>query len=78
MIRSGLSIILPETKHNIIIKRAGGGGGGGGGVFIKILLKLILWLFLIEGSDIYQLVLVPWKNIVPSLNYRRSKVSAYV
>ena len=75
MIRSGLSIILPETKHNIIIKRAGGGGGG---VFIKILLKLILWLFLIEGSDIYQLVLVPWKNIVPSLNYRRSKVSAYV
>ena len=31
----------------------------------------------IEGSDIYQLVLLPWKNIVPSQNYRRSKV-AYV
>ena len=32
----------------------------------------------IEGSDIYQLLLVPWKNIVPSRNYRWSKVSAYV
>ena len=51
---------------------------GAGGVFIKILSKLILQLFLIEGSDIYQLLLVPWKNIVPSRNYRWSKVSAYV
>ena len=55
-----------------------GPGGGGGGVFIKILSKLTLQLFLVEGSDIYQLLLVPWKNTVLSRNYRRSKVSAYV
>ena len=30
----------------------------------------------IEGSDIYQLLLIPRKNIVPSQNYRRSKVTA--
>ena len=41
------------------------------GVFIKILLKLIIWLFLIEGSDIYQLFLVPWKKFeLHSQNYR--------
>ena len=39
---------------------------------MKFLSKLILKLFLIEGSDIYQLLLVPWKNIVPSRSYRRS------
>ena len=49
----------------------------GAGVFIKILSKLTLELFLIEMSDIYQMLLVPWKNIVPSRNYCRSKVSAY-
>ena len=51
---------------------------GLGGVFIKILSKLTLELFLIEGSDIFQMLLVPWKNIVPNRNYCRSKVSAYV
>ena len=69
------------TTQRLQIKKAGfylRGPGGGGGVFIKILSKLTLYLFLVEGSDIYQLLLVPWKNIVPSRNYRRSKVSAYV
>ena len=32
----------------------------------------------VEGSDIYQLLLIPWKKFVPSRNYRLSKVSAYV
>ena len=31
-------------------------------------------LFLIEENDIYQILLVPWKNIVPSRSYRWSKV----
>ena len=42
----------------------GGGGGGGGGVSNR-------------GEDIYQLLLVPLKNIVPSRSYRWSKISAY-
>ena len=51
---------------------------GQGGVFLKFLSKLILWVFLIEGSNIYLLLLVLRKNIVPSRSYRRSKVSAHV
>ena len=33
--------------------------GGGGGVFMKIFIKWTFWLFLIEGTDIYQMLFVP-------------------
>ena len=51
---------------------------GQGGVFLKFRSKLILWVFLIEGSNTYLLLLVLRKNIVPSQSYCRSKVSAHV
>ena len=69
---------FPKNIITSLLILKGAGGGGGGGVFIKIMSKSTLWLFLIEGSDIYQLLLIPWKNIVPSRNDRRSKVSACV
>ena len=84
-LRRSLNLDLRTTyapSLNPDLRRPGGGGGGRGGggrgVSIKIISKSTLWLFLIEGSDIYQLLLIPWKNIVPSRNYRRSKVSACV
>ena len=40
--------------------------------------KLILWCFLKEGNDIYQLLFTSLKNIDPSRSYRKLKVSAYV
>ena len=39
---------------------------------------IVVSAFLIEGSDIYQLLLVPRINILPSWSYRQSKVSVYV
>ena len=30
-----------------------------------------------RGGNMYQMLLVRWKNIVPSRNFCRSKVSAY-
>ena len=50
----------------------------GAGVFMNFFRKWTFWLFLIEGNDIFQMLFVPWKNIVPSRSYRWSKVSAYV
>ena len=66
--------MFSESNYDIKINEVKGAGG----VFIKILSKLTLELFLIEGSDIYQMLLIPWKNIVPSRNYCWPKVSAYV
>ena len=40
--------------------------------------KLILWCFLKEGNEIYQLLFTASKNIDPSQSYPWSKVSAYV
>ena len=47
---------------------------GQGGLFSKSTFQL----FLIEGSDIYLLLLIPWKNINLSRSYCWSKVSAVV
>ena len=40
--------------------------------------KLILWCFLKERNEIYQLLFTSSKNIYHSQSYRWSKVSAYV
>ena len=54
-------------RYNNVLCTCGGGitgwwdidlllrGQGGGGVYLKFLSKLILWVFLIEGSNIYLL-----------------------
>ena len=47
-------------------------------VFMNFFQKLPFWLFLIEEIDIYQMLLVLWKNIIPNQSYRWSKVSACV
>ena len=62
---------LKVTKALLNLRGPGEGG-------FKILSKSTLELFLIDGSNIYQMLLVPLKNIVPSRNYCRSKVSTYV
>ena len=52
-------------------------GPGGGGLHQNYLEIDFINVF-DRGRDIYQLPLVQWKKIVPSRNYRWSKVSAYV
>ena len=54
-----------------------GAGGGGGGIYENSLEidATVVSDRETEASNIYQLVLVPWKNIIPSRNYRRSKVA---
>ena len=42
---------------------------------MEIFSKSTFELFLIEGIEMYQLLSVTWKNIDPSRNYCRSKVS---
>ena len=51
---------------------------GPGGLHEFFFQKSNFCLFLIEEIDIYQMLLVLWKNIVPSRSYRWSKVRAYV
>ena len=51
---------------------------GAARVFIKIFKESTFWLFLIEETNIYQMLLVPWKNIVPSRSYNHLEVSTTV
>ena len=45
--------------------------------FITLLNYLEIDLITVADRKVYHMILVPWKNIVPSRIYRRSKVSAY-
>ena len=56
-----------------LIKGAGGEGG-----LHQNSLEIDFIVVSDGGGNMYQILLVPWKNIVPSRNYCRSKVSAYV
>ena len=50
---------------------------GGAGVFMKIFRKSTFYCFLKKEIDIFQMLLVPWKNIVPSRSFYWSKVSTF-
>ena len=52
--------------------------GAGGGVLHQNSLEIDFIVVSDGGGNMYQMLLVPWKNIVPSRNYCWSKVSAYV
>ena len=60
--------------HNITLRGPGGGGGGG---LHQNSLEINFIVVADGGGNMYQMLLVPWKKIVPSRNYCRSKVSAY-
>ena len=51
--------------------------GAGGGLHEKFS-EIDFLIVSDRGNDIFQMLLVPCKNIVPSRSYRWSKVSAYV
>ena len=73
LLKVGLSCVLKDIMTSSLR------GQGGGGALFEISLEIdFMSVSDREGSNTYLLLLVLWKNIVPSQSYRRSKVSAHV
>ena len=67
-----IEVIVGQIKNECLVKKVARRlelGVYHRGVFMNFSQKSTLLLFLIEETNIYQMHLVPWKNIVPGRSY---------